>query len=50
VFALASLTKGAFEVGFRTEDPGLILALKGIFGRYKEVDREEDGAQPAGET
>ncbi|HEX3324089.1 MAG TPA: hypothetical protein VHR65_02960 [Solirubrobacterales bacterium] len=45
VFAMASLTEGAFEVGFQTEDPGLILALKGIFGRYKEVDRERDHAR-----
>lgn len=37
VFALAALTRGALEVGFATEDPGLTGALQGIFRRYQQV-------------
>lgn len=42
VFALAPLTAGAPEVGFRTEDAGLVRALRGIFERYAEVHRDND--------
>ena len=46
VFALAPLASGALEVGFRTEDPGLIGALNGIYKRYEQVTPAGSGIAP----
>jgi hypothetical protein len=37
VFALTKFTEDAREIGFRTRDERLIVALRGIYGRYKEL-------------